>query len=303
VGSLPVADSEIEVGEGGGLPPDVMEALEPQALDAGRYRVGNLPGPAGAVVFGGQLFAQLVMAAARSHPDKDVKSIHAVFARAVLVGQDLEIHLETIHEGRTFTSASLGIRQSNRACVRALALLSADEPDFIRHGPAMPAAPGPADAQRSNHGVPWIDVRVVGGVDTDDPDAVGPPTLDVWARVPSAPRDDVVGRALLAYISDGFLIGTAMRPHPSVGQRLAHKTIATTVVTHTLSFHDRVDMSDWLLFVHESPHAGRGRAFGRGDVFSTDGRLVASFAQESLIRAAGAITAHRRQEIRNPTAN
>jgi acyl-CoA thioesterase II len=285
-GLLPVADLRIDAGGGSGLPPEVAEALEPQMLEAGRYRARNLPGPEGAVVFGGQLLAQLVVASARSHPDKDVKSIHAVFARGASGDQDLEIDLEAIHEGRTFASASLAIRQSSRVCVRALALLSANEPDFIRHGCAMPAVPGPADLPRSDHGVPWIDVRVVGGVDTDDPDAIGPSKLDVWVRVPSAPRDDVVGRALLAYVSDGFLIGTAMRPHQGVGQRLAHKTIATTVVTHTLSFHDRIDMSQWLLFAHESPHAGRGRAFGRADVFATDGRLAASFSQESLIRAA-----------------
>src|ERR1700685_3171711 len=93
-----------------------------------------------------------------------------------------------------------------------------------------------------------------------------------------------MSQALLAYASDGFLIGTAMRPHLGVGQALAHVSISTSVITHTLSFHEPFDPGQWLLLSQESQYAGRGRSYGRGTVFTEDGRLVASFVQENMIR-------------------
>jgi acyl-CoA thioesterase len=76
-----------------------------------------------------------------------------------------------------------------------------------------------------------------------------------------------------------------MRPHPGAGQALAHVSISTTVITQTLTFHDPFYAGDWLLLAQRSPHAGSGRSFGRADVFSADGHLVASFSQENMIRA------------------
>ncbi len=127
-------------------------------------------------------------------------------------------------------------------------------------------------------------MRVVGGVDISDPDAVGPADLDVWTRFVGAPDDPATGQALLAYATDAFLIGTAMRPHPGVGQALSHKTLSTGVLSHTITFHEPVVASDWQLLSHHSPYAGRGRSYGRADVFREDGELVASFVQDNMIR-------------------
>ena len=90
--------------------------------------------------------------------------------------------------------------------------------------------------------------------------------------------------ALLAYATDGFLIGTAMRPHAGIGQEMAHRSLDTGVLTHTLTFHRPVPVAEWLLMAHEGAYAGGGRAYGRAHVFDRDGNLVASFVQESLIR-------------------
>ena len=92
---------------------------------------------------------------------------------------------------------------------------------------------------------------------------------------------------MLAYGTDGFLIGTAMRPHAGIGQNMAHQNIATGVVSHTLTFHEPIETGTWLLMAHESPYAGRGASYGRAQVFTQDGRLVASFVQENMIRDAG----------------
>ncbi len=128
-------------------------------------------------------------------------------------------------------------------------------------------------------------MRTVGGVDIGDPDAVGPAGLDVWSRFPGAPADPTVNQALLAFATDGFLIGTAMRPHRGVGQSLAHRSISTSVITHTLTFHQPVEAGRWNLLSHESPFAGRGRSYGRAHVYSEAGDLVASYVQENMIRA------------------
>jgi acyl-CoA thioesterase II len=117
-----------------------------------------------------------------------------------------------------------------------------------------------------------------------DPNQVGPPELYVWSRFSQVPAGLAASQALLAFASDGFLIATAMRPHPGVGQALAHVTISTSVVAQTISFHEPFDAGGWLLLAHRSPYAGRGRSYGEADVFSEDGRLVASYTQENIIR-------------------
>jgi acyl-CoA thioesterase II len=124
-------------------------------------------------------------------------------------------------------------------------------------------------------------------VDTYRPDApVGPAELFAWLRYRGAPEDVASNQAILAWATDGFLIGTAMRPHAGVGQADAHKSLSTGVVGHTLTFHEPFTARDWLLLAHESPHAGAGRCYGRAHVFTRDGRLVASFVQDAMIRAA-----------------
>ena len=122
------------------------------------------------------------------------------------------------------------------------------------------------------------------GADISDPAAIGPPDLCVWSRFIDVPKEPWVSQALLAYASDGFLIGTAMRPHDGVGQALAHVSIDTSVIAQTLTFHRHFDAGNWLLASHHSPYAGQGRSFGRADVFTSDGNLVASYSQENMIR-------------------
>jgi acyl-CoA thioesterase len=76
-----------------------------------------------------------------------------------------------------------------------------------------------------------------------------------------------------------------MRPHAGFGQALSHVEFSTSVLTHTLTFHEPIAAGEWYLLAHESPYAGRGRSYGRANVFATDGSLVASFVQENMVRA------------------
>ena len=124
--------------------------------------------------------------------------------------------------------------------------------------------PGPDDAAPAGDGDGAWEIRIAGDVDISDPEAIGPADLDVWTRFVGAPDDPAVDQALLAFATDGFLIGTAMRPHAGVGQAQAHVTVSTGVISHTLTFHEPAPAGEWLLLSHHSPYAGRGRCLRLG---------------------------------------
>jgi acyl-CoA thioesterase-2 len=262
-----------------------LAALQLEEVGPGSYRAPNISGVGHGVVFGGQLLAQSIVAGLTGQADKTVKTIHTVFARGASPDAPVEISVEPMHGGRTFASSTVTISQGDRLCTRSIVLLTADEPDTIRHAdPAPPVASAEESAADGSHGPGDWDVRIVGGVDISDPSLVGPAELDVWTRINGAPDDPGTNQALVAFATDGFLIGTAMRPHEGVGQAQAHVTLATGVISHTLTFHEPVRASEWLLFSHRSPYAGHGRAYGRADIFRADGALVGSFVQDSMIR-------------------
>jgi acyl-CoA thioesterase II len=255
--------------------------LEPTA--DGRYRAWNL-GDEGSVVFGGQLLAQTIMASGTVLSDKRIATVQTTFARSASVGVPIDLDVDVMHIGRTFSSATVSVLQEGRLCSRSLVLASAAEPDLIRHEMTIPVVDGPSALTRSTDTPDWWDLRTVGAVDVHDPNSIGPAELFAWSRFRAAPADPLASQALLAYASDGLLIGTAMRPHAGIGQAMAHISISTTVVTHTLAFHEPFDVRSWLLLAHESPYAGGGRSYGRASVFSQDGHLVASFVQDAMIR-------------------
>ena len=261
---------------------DIADSLVLEPLGPDRYRATNV-NVGHNVVFGGQLLAQSMAAAAADHADKTIKTLHTVFSRAASPDAGVEITVDRMHAGRAMASSTVTISQGDRLCTRSIVLLTADEPDFIRHTDGPRVASKPDDAVPAPEFGAW-EARTVGDADISDPDAVGPAELDVWLRFPGAPDNAFLSQALVAFASDGYLIGTAMRPHAGVGQSLAHKTITTGVLSHTLTFHDPLAAADWLLFSHRSPYAGRGRGYGQADVFTTDGTLVASFVQDSMIR-------------------
>lgn len=263
----------------------LLDVLDLEPAGEGRFTARNVDTGRGSVVFGGQILAQVVMAGATADPSKVVQSVHTVFARGADLARPLDLQVDAMHTGRALASATVTVRQGERLCARSLVLLSAVEPDLVRHADAPPAVGGPMDAVPSGGEEGFWEIRVVGGVSLTDPSAVGPPELLVWSRFPGAGATGTLGQALLSYATDGFLIGTAMRPHEGIGQSMAHTEISTSVLTHTLTFHEPVDAGAWHLLAHESPYAGRGRSYGRARVFTEDGRLVASFVQDNMIRS------------------
>jgi acyl-CoA thioesterase len=261
----------------------LLDVLTFEDLGGGKFRARNAPGGRG-VVFGGQMLGQTIVAATNSQPGKEVKTVHTIFARGGRVDQDLDMTVDVMHNGRTFGSDTVTMAQGDRLCARSLVLLHEPESDMIRHADPMPDVPGPAELPSRDFEFEGYEMAVVGGVDISDPDDVGEAILEVWIRWRGAPDDLATSQALLAYATDGFLIGTAMRPHEGVSQANAHLGVSTGVVSHTLTFHEPFRASDWMLLDQYSSYAGRGRAYGRAHVFTEDGTLVASFVQDSMIR-------------------
>jgi acyl-CoA thioesterase-2 len=266
---------------------DLLAAFDLEPTGPATFTGSSIVFGGGSVVFGGQLLGQSMLAGATADPTKEIKSIHTIFARGASTDVPLEFDVDVMQSGRSFASAAVTARQGDRLCTRSLVLLHAPDPDLIEHQPDAPAVGSPEDAVASEHSNGFWEIRTVGGVDIGDPDIVGPAVLDVWTRFEDAPEDPALNQALLAFATDGFLIGTAMRPHPGVGQSLAHRSISTSVITHTLTFHRPVTAGQWMLLSHESPQAGQGRSYGRAHVYSEAGALVASYVQENMIRSFG----------------
>ena len=118
------------------------------------------------------------------------------------------------------------------------------------------------------------EVCVVGDVDLDELAASGPPELLLWVRFEGAPLDDGLNRGLLAYASEPYFFGAALRPtrgpESGVGR---HTPPFPAVITHSVTFHGPVSAADWLLLDIASPHLGRGRIYGKASVFSEAGEF------------------------------
>ena len=265
---------------------ELVASLEAEEIGAGRFRFPP-PSEGRGVVYGGHLLAQMCVAAARAgNPEgrepKAVRSAHVVLAKTVQADRPCEVSIDPLHIGRVMASMSASTTQDGTERSRGLVMLSATEPDLIRHQADPPPVGRPEDA-------PAIDdpfgreVRIVGGIDRGDPDVVAPPRLSAWVRFPGG-ADGPVGQALLAHATAGFLMGTTMLPHPGIGERMAHGSFSTGILAHTISFHEDLDLGGWFLITQESTHTGRGRAYGVGQVFDAAGAMVASFNQEALMR-------------------
>jgi acyl-CoA thioesterase-2 len=246
------------------------------------------------VVFGGQILAQMIVASYLDRQvgrtdGKEVKSIHAIFARAGDYNSPIQYEVERMHDGRTIGSDTVTFSQNGRVMSRGLILWSEDEPDLISHTAhvTMPRVSGPdAPGHRGDGRVfPGATGLIVDGINTwSDEEELRPALQNVWTRYTDT-YTQPINQAILSWATDGFLIGTSMLPHEGHNEGHAHKTISTGVLSHTINFHDRFEATEWLLLAHESVWSGRGRTHGRCAVWTEDGRLVATYTQDNLVRA------------------
>ena len=236
------------------------------------------------VVEGTQVLAQVIVAVAKRFPEKSVRSAHAVFARAVLVGPPVEFDIDVVAEGRSTATAVVSVSQNGRRAITVTALLDVPSDDVIRHHLQRPEVTAPADANDGSMPMAGRELRLVDVIDVNSPDEVGPPELYAWLHYDPIPSRDDLAKALIAYFTGHLGISTTMRAHEGIGTAQSHLTVSTAPMTVTVSFHEPVSWTGWLLYTHESTQVGAGMSYVRGAVHTEEGELIASFAQEALIR-------------------
>ncbi|WP_299572464.1 acyl-CoA thioesterase II [uncultured Williamsia sp.] len=253
--------------------------------DSGTFRGDNIPIGTDRV-FGGQIMGQAVMAAASAAPEKSLKSFTHLFAREGATDTPVDFDVTSLHNGRTYASARVAARQGERTIGHTLMSFHTPEdgPTLLPVGDP----PGsPDDARPVDLGIlPW-DVRIVGDVDLFDRRSQ-PSECALWMRAPVRADDEWMQKALLAHATDLSMIGTLLLPVEGVAQQDNGVRVHTAVTSHTMWFHDDIHLDDWLLIRQRGLALNRSRGFGTGDVFTADGRLVAAYAQESMIRVMAA---------------
>lgn len=250
--------------------------------------------------FGGQVIGQALMAATGTvDPTRPVHSLHAYFIRPGDATAPVLYKVERDRDGGSFTTRRVVAIQNGAVILNLAASFHVSEPGFS-HQDAMPDVPGPdaieteeIQAERMADQLPegylrWlrsprpVDFRPV---EPRPPlnRSPRPPEQRVWMRVAGPlPDDPAVHRAALAYVSDYGLLGTSVIGH---GKSFGDPDMQFASLDHAVWFHDDFRVDDWLLYVMDSPWSGGARGFNRGRIFTRDGRLVASVAQEGLVRS------------------
>jgi acyl-CoA thioesterase len=265
---------------------DLIEILDVRPQGDGSYvsvtRGNNTQRP---VVEGSQMLGQAIVAAGRHAPGRRVVSAHMVFMRVADADQPLRFELEEHSGGRTFSTLGVRVTQEGRLVASGTVLVGVTTADVIRHAADAPDTKGPDDSEFYDMGVIGRDLRVVDGAYTDDPAApVGPPVIDAWVKFDSVPDDQPVHAGLLAQFTGHMSIAAALRPHEGIGQREAHRTLATAINAIAISFHADVRADRWMLYRHLSTFAGDGMTHSECRVHDEEGSLLASFSVDAMVR-------------------
>ncbi len=262
----------------------MLAVFDVEPVGEHRYR-GTSDGGSRSVVDGSQLLAQAIVAVSSSLPRHLVRTAHAFFVRAVDAERPLEFEVDVLHEGRTFASAVVTVSQGGRRCASVTMLSDVAHPDVITHEQPMPVVGAPADAIPCPMPMDGRELRLVGIEDPNDPEETGPPIIDAWLHYDPAPTRADLAKALIAHFTGHLAISTTMRGHQGIGTAMAHDTVSTGVMSISITFHEPVVWEGWLLYHHESTQVGRGMSYVRGQVFTEQGALIASFSQDGMIRA------------------
>ncbi|WP_231711388.1 acyl-CoA thioesterase II [Xanthobacter dioxanivorans] len=275
----------------------LLDILDLETLEINLFR-GRTASPDGGRVFGGQVVAQALVAARRTvEADRIAHSLHGYF----LLGGDPRVPIiydvDRIRDGRSFTTRRVVAIQHGQAIFTMAVSFQIEESGLFHQG-TMPEVPLPEDlpsdevwrerllarfprAARAD----WMSLRPLEVKPTTlDPAYLGAPGTrpSMWVRARDPLPDDLpTHQAVLAYASDLSLLQAALLPH---GKSVFDPDLQVASLDHALWFHRRFRADEWLLYVQESPAAFAGRGFCRGELFTRDGLLVASAAQEGLMR-------------------
>jgi acyl-CoA thioesterase-2 len=275
----------------------LLSLLDLEPIEVNLFR-GRSPKESWQRVFGGQVLGQALVAATRTVESRNAHSLHAYFLRPGDPKAPILYEVDRARDGRSFTTRRVVAIQHGRAIFTTSVSFHIQEEGFS-HQMAMPKVPPPEDlvpdselrkkvaANLPPELASWfaserpIELRPVDPrgwmkpVKTD-------PIQHVWVRATGTlPDNPALHQCVLAYASDMTLLDTCQRPH---GVSAFDGSLQTASLDHAMWFHRPFRADDWLLYVQDSPFAGGGRGFNRGTVFQRDGTLVASVAQEGLIR-------------------
>jgi acyl-CoA thioesterase II len=263
---------------------DLLRLLDVEEVAPGQFVGAAYRDVRRNVVEGGQLLGQAIVAASKTVPSQRVTSGYMIFSKAAGFDAPLDVDVEVLRPGRTFSTVEVRIAQNGQLRSAGLMLLDAGANEVIRGQVDMPAVPGPYDAVDLDMGVSGRDLRIIDAAYSGDPDRIGPPEIYAWCRFREDPGPSYLHAALLAQSTTHWTIAAAMRPHPGVGEAMAHDSLSTGIMSTAIAFHDEFDVTDWLLYANPATYAGRGLAQGEGRVFDQDGRLVASYTVQAMIR-------------------
>lgn len=276
----------------------LVDLLEIEELDTDLYRGKRQPGGVGRV-FGGQVIAQALQAAQRStDAPKAAHSLHAYFMRPGDENYPILYRVVRDFEGRSFATRRVIAMQKGQPILNMACSLQVPEQGLVHQDP-MPQVPAPETLKPERElraevidKVPEkfrrqllrgraIEIRPTRPRDWFGNEKRAPEQAS-WFRIAAPIGDDpTLHRAVLAYASDMQLLGTSTLPH---GVSWMTHNLQTASLDHAIWFHEDFRADDWLLYTTDSPWAGHARGFNRGKIYSRDGRLVASVAQEGLIR-------------------
>jgi acyl-CoA thioesterase-2 len=281
---------------------ELVELLDLEAIDVNLFR-GTQPDTILQRVFGGQVAGQALVAGARTvDADRTVHSLHSYFLLPGDTAVPIVYDVERIRDGRSFSTRRVVARQHGRAIYYMTASFQTGE-EGLEHQDLMPTVSSPAEsvdvgellsrraAERAEEWrrewaaleLRWVgDSRHGGG---DLPTDEHPAQSRLWMRVNGDLGDDpLLHRAALTYASDLTLLGSALVPH---GMQVADPQLQSASLDHTVWFHRPFRADAWLLYDQVSPTATGARGLALGRLFTQDGVLVATVAQEGLIRYRG----------------
>jgi acyl-CoA thioesterase II len=275
----------------------LLSILDLEKLEEDLFR-GLSPQVGWQRVFGGQVIGQALVAAARTVEGRGAHSLHAYFMREGDPAVPIIYQVDRIRDGKSFATRRVVAIQHGAAIFSMSVSFQVDEKG-LDHQIKMPEVPPPEELPSEEelkaaylHNAPegvrryWerprpIELRPVDLRHFFSRDKLEPLQY-VWVRATGAlPDDPDIHRCVLAYASDMTLLDTALFAH---GRMIFDPDLQAASLDHALWFHRPFRADEWLLYAEDSPSASGARGFNRGSLFSRDGRLVASVAQEGLIR-------------------
>jgi acyl-CoA thioesterase-2 len=276
---------------------DLLSILDLEPLEVNLFR-GRSPQVGWQRVFGGQVIGQALVAATRTVDGRPPHSLHAYFLLAGDPKVPIVYEVDRIRDGKSFTTRRVVAIQHGKAIFSMSVSFHADEPG-LDHQMAMPEVPQaeslPDEAEMKERILPQLPEAVRRYYSRPRPIELRPVEFgrytgkkiadgrfNVWFRATDRlPDDPAIHRCVLAYASDFTLLDTALLQH----QRSVFDTdIMGASLDHALWFHRPFRADQWLLYTQDSPNMHGARGFARGLIYSADGTLVASVAQEGLLR-------------------